>query len=296
MTSLTFVRKSDCFYGKMSRTTGFWSGRRGFESQLLPTLFNLIITTENRDTAPFYSWKVSIPEFFWNQKGFSYEIFRYWDKKFRRKIVTLSNLPTSLFINFSVPETFWNTAQKDSSTKCFGTARQNNFDGKSWYPPLMHENFRYPKFSETPKDSPTNFSGTVRQKILNEKSWYPLFCIKYRISGGSDVCRKPLKTKFKTVVSFLIVCKSRSKYLYLGENYAGASRPSCLLVSIENSTEANHKRRDVIIILLLDLEQPFYLRPHFSIELFTEQILSTTLSLSIYLNFCVDSKFKNRQV
>ena len=43
---------------------------------------NLIITTENRDTAPSYTWKVSIPEIFWNQEGFPYEKFRYWDRKF----------------------------------------------------------------------------------------------------------------------------------------------------------------------------------------------------------------------
>ena len=39
-------------HGTMSGTTGFRSGRYGFESQALTTLFNLIITTENRDTAP----------------------------------------------------------------------------------------------------------------------------------------------------------------------------------------------------------------------------------------------------
>ena len=37
-------------HGTMGRTTGFWSGRFGFESQILRTFFNLHITTENRDT------------------------------------------------------------------------------------------------------------------------------------------------------------------------------------------------------------------------------------------------------
>ena len=36
---------------------------------------------------------------------------------------------------FPLPEIFWNTAQKSSSTKCFGTARQKIFDGKPYSPP-----------------------------------------------------------------------------------------------------------------------------------------------------------------
>ena len=34
-----------------------------------------------------------------------------------------------------------------------------------------------------------------------------LFCIKYRISGGIDVCKNFLETKFRTVVLFLTICK-----------------------------------------------------------------------------------------
>ena len=41
-------------HGTMGRTTGFWSGRFGFESQPFSTFFNLFNTTENRDTAPRY--------------------------------------------------------------------------------------------------------------------------------------------------------------------------------------------------------------------------------------------------
>ena len=40
----------NCSHGTMGRTTGFRSARYGFESQPLPTFFNLIITTENRGT------------------------------------------------------------------------------------------------------------------------------------------------------------------------------------------------------------------------------------------------------
>ena len=48
------------------------------------------------------------------------------------------------------------------------------------------------------------------------------------LRGGIDVCNNSSKTKFKSVVSFLTVCRSRSKFLKLDEKYAGASRPSCL--------------------------------------------------------------------
>ena len=37
----------------------------------------------------------------------------------------------------------------------------------------MHKIFRYQKYSETPKGSTTKFFGTVRQKNFDGKSWYP---------------------------------------------------------------------------------------------------------------------------
>ena len=93
-------------------------------------------------------------------------------------------------------------------------------------PSLIASIFRYQKFSETQKGSSAKFFGTVRQKFFNGKSWYP-FSWSTEISGRFDVCKNSLKTNSKTVVLFLTVCKSWSKYLYLGEKHAGASRPSC---------------------------------------------------------------------
>ena len=37
----------------------------------------------------------------------------------------------------------------------------------------MHKFFRYQKYSETPKCSPTKFFGTVGQNNFDGKSWYP---------------------------------------------------------------------------------------------------------------------------
>ena len=63
--------------------------------------------------------------------------------------------------------------QKGSSKKCFGTVRQNYFDGKSSYPlprPPMHENFPCQNFSEGQKGSITKFFRTVKQKMFDRKS------------------------------------------------------------------------------------------------------------------------------
>ena len=75
--------------GTVGRTTGFWSGRYGFESQPLLTFFNLIITMENRDAAPAppsYAWKVSMTEFFETRKGSPTKFFGT-ETKNRRKIL-----------------------------------------------------------------------------------------------------------------------------------------------------------------------------------------------------------------
>ena len=95
-----------------------------------------------------------------------------WDKKFSTE--NLNTPPSLLSRNFSLPEFFWNTDQKGSSTKLSGTVRQKKFDTKSWYSPspLIHKLFRYQKIYETKKGSPTEFFGTVRQQIFCTKSWY----------------------------------------------------------------------------------------------------------------------------
>ena len=101
---------------------------------------------------------------------------------------------------------------KGSPAKFFGTVRQQIFNRKSWYFPLRHKVFRYPKLSATQMGSSAKFFGNVRGKNINGKSWYP-FAKSTEISGGIDVCKNSLKTNIKRVVLFLTVCKSWSKYL-----------------------------------------------------------------------------------
>ena len=94
-----------------------------------------------------------------------------WDKNFRRKILIL-HPPPSYPYTFSLPEIFWNTPPKGSSTKCFGTVRQKIFDRKSWHSPspLIHKLFRCRKLSETQhrRVHLQNFSALWNKKLSTE--------------------------------------------------------------------------------------------------------------------------------
>ena len=142
-----------------------------------------------------------------HQSVLQWNISIQWDKN-RRKIVIPPLIQT-----FSIPEDFWNTAQKGSPTKFIGTVRQKTFDGKTWYPlvcikffdtpnflklwryaheifqhcetknfrrknvipPSMHKVFRYPKFSETFKGCPRIFLALWDKKFSTEKRDTPFF-------------------------------------------------------------------------------------------------------------------------
>ena len=52
------------------------------------------------------------------------------------------------------------------------------------FPPLIPNIFRYQRFSETQKGSLTKFFGTLRQEIFDGKSWYsPLLSINFFATG-----------------------------------------------------------------------------------------------------------------
>ena len=70
------------------------------------------------------------------------------------------------------------------------------------------------------------FSALWDKNCWLGKSCYPVSCTYFRSQCGIVVCRRPSKSKFKTVVFFSAVCKNWSNYLKLGEKYAGSSRPS----------------------------------------------------------------------
>ena len=55
-------------------------------------------------------------------------------------------------------------------------------DTESLYHPLMHKLFRYPKFSEKQKCSSSICFGTVRQNNFDRKSWYPYPSYEWKFS------------------------------------------------------------------------------------------------------------------
>ena len=108
---------------------------------------------------------------------------------------------------------FWNT--EGVSYEVFRYCETKNFDTKLWYP-LHAKNFFDNRNFLMDWIVPTKFFGTVRQKF-----WKvvipPLFHKNIEVIGGIDICRKPSKTRFQTVVSFWTICKCWSKYLHSGE-------------------------------------------------------------------------------
>ena len=112
------------FYSKINdssklRTTRFSSSRFGVRVTVVPNIFTI------------YPQHFSIPEIS-ETEGLPYEFFRQCEtKNFRRKILILP--PPPLIQTFSLPVIFWNTVQKGSPMKFFGTVRQQIFDGKSRY-------------------------------------------------------------------------------------------------------------------------------------------------------------------
>ena len=55
-----------------------------------------------------------------------------------------------------------------SPTKFFGTVRQKIFDRNSWYPPLMHKIFRYPKLVKHWRVPLPNFSALWDKNFATE--------------------------------------------------------------------------------------------------------------------------------
>ncbi len=157
-------------YRKLSETQ-----HRRVHLQNFSALWDKKFSTENLDTPPsplihklFRYRKFSET----HRRMFQLRNFSaMWDKNFRRKILIL-HPPPSYPYTFSLPEIFWNTPPKGSSTKCFGTVRQKIFDRKSWHSPspLIHKLFRCRKLSETQhrRVHLQNFSALWNKKLSTE--------------------------------------------------------------------------------------------------------------------------------
>ena len=158
MISLTFVRNSSGSHGTVCKTTGFWNGRYGFESQPLLTFFNLSITTENR-ASPSYAWKVLWPEFFWNQEGFPYEIFG---------IVRQNNFDAKSWYSSLNPNIF-----RYPKLVFFGTVRQK-FSAENRDKPILCINFFETPIQWNTEGFPYENFRHCETKKIDGKSWYSL--------------------------------------------------------------------------------------------------------------------------
>ena len=111
-------------------------------------------------------------------------------------------LPLLSIKTFSLPEFFWNRAEKASPMNFFGTVRKNIIDVKFWYspPPNPQPPTSYPQTFSLPevfwnthqKGSSTKILGTVRQKNFDTKTWHNSLERKtFRYPNLATHCRIP---------------------------------------------------------------------------------------------------------
>ena len=139
------------FFKKWSRQRGedkhFSSSRTGLESQPLPTFFNFIVTTENRDT-PLLWMKIFDDRISLKPGRVPLRIFSaMWDKKFSME--NRDTPPPSLMQENFRYQIFSET-QKVFSTKLFSLwNKKSRRKIVILSLPLMRENFPYQNFSNT---------------------------------------------------------------------------------------------------------------------------------------------------
>ena len=135
------------------------------------------------------------------RKVFDYEVLRYCEKtNFWLKIAILSL--SHLFIQKLFRYETFSETQKGFSTKCFGTVTHQIFDRNSRSLPILHKYSRSPKLSQTQKRSSLKKSSNVRQNNFDGKSWYPPPLLPnkiYRYENFSEAQKDSSKKSFVTV-------------------------------------------------------------------------------------------------
>ena len=124
-------------------------------------LWDIKISTENRDMPPLTQKFFSIPESFLKTEGFLYKDCRFGP--LRKKNSAESWCPPYYAWKFSIKEYFWNS--RVFSNEIIWFSQTKNFRRKNVITPIMKKVFRYPKFSETLKGCPRTFSALWDQKI-----------------------------------------------------------------------------------------------------------------------------------
>ena len=181
-------------------------------------LWDKKFSTENCDT-PYYAWNFSIPQIFWNIEGMSTKFFgtvrpKIFDRKTWYPLVCIKFFDTPNFLKH------WRDAHE-----IFRHCETKNFRRKNVIPPIMHETFRYPKFSETLKGYPRNFSALWDQKFSTEKRDTPFSFIKlFETKNFLKNSRIPLR-KFSALWDIKISTENRDmpplvhKFFSIPENF-----------------------------------------------------------------------------
>ncbi len=139
-------------------------------------LWDKKLPTKTLDTPPSFPKTFATGRFLKHSTEglFPYQIVRQWEtKKFDWNFWYSFPL---FFKTFSLPEIFWNRAQKGSPTKFFGTVIQKTFDWNFWYSfPLFSKLFRCQKFPEKQHwrvVPPPSFSALWDKETLDWNFWY----------------------------------------------------------------------------------------------------------------------------
>ena len=137
-------------------------------------LWDKTISTENRDSRPLPLLSLTFLDTrnFLQHRRVHHEVFWYCETtNFDRNLWYIPRIH-KIFQYWKLSDT-----QNGSSTVCFCTVRQNNFEGKAWYSPpsisLFLNIFRHRRV-------PLRiFSLLCDQKIATENRDEPLLCIKF---------------------------------------------------------------------------------------------------------------------
>ena len=132
------------------------------------SLWDIKISTENRDMLPLMHNFFSIPENFRKRERVPLQsfLFRSCETKSSDKTV----MPPSYAWKFSTKEFFWNTKVFSNETFRYSETKIST-ENRDTPPPPFIQTFSAPEIIATVKDSSTEIFGTVRQKIFDEKSW-----------------------------------------------------------------------------------------------------------------------------
>ena len=138
-----------------------------------PTMFFGTVRLKIFDWKSWYPPLLSMSFFqkrnFLRLKEVPHKDFRYCDTEY---FLSDNRDNPQLIIQFFSTPNFPN--QKRAPPRCFSALWDWKFRWKIVISPIIHKNFRKPKFSETQKGFPTIVLGTVRLKIFDRKLWHSL--------------------------------------------------------------------------------------------------------------------------